>query len=165
MKRVLLTVVAGIALAVSASSSAGNSIVHATLLGTCTTTNRVDSNAVVLSSVVTCTMKAYCACNGQKFQLSYNSSWKSAGNGGPGHEKGQLVARNASATVTLWLSGRREGDGTSSGTWILGKVTGLPKQDFQSHGTYTSLTEPNGSEFQPTVAARVTAAIGCWSCG
>ena len=161
----MLTVVAGIALAAAASSSAGNGIVHANLVGTCTTANRVDSNDVVLSSVVTCTMKAYCACNGQKFQLSYDSSWKSAGNGGPGHEKGQLVARNSSATVTLWLSGKRLGDGTSSGTWTLGKVTGLPKTDFQSHGTYTSLTKPNGSDLQPTVPARVTAAIGCWSCG
>ena len=72
--------------------------------------------------------------------------WTSAGNGGSGPERGTLVATDKSDTVTLRLTGKRDGTGAGSGSWVLTKASGQPKSQFRSHGTYTSLTSQIGSD-------------------
>jgi hypothetical protein len=164
VKRALVIVVLAAALLPSAASSAGSPDLHPTLRGTCTVANRVDHNDVLLSSTVTCTTKANCTCSGAKTQLAYNSHWFSPGSGGKGPERGVLVATDKNATVTLKLTGTRDGSGQSVGKWVLSTVSGAPKSGFRSAGTYTAHTTWPVSELGPTLDVQITTTISCWSC-
>jgi hypothetical protein len=148
----------------AAAWAAGRTSVHTTLKGSCTTTNKLDANGVMVRSTVVCSTKGTCFCGGATTHLVYASTWTSPGNGDSGPEHGTLTATAKSTTVTLALKGKRTGSGQSQGTWVLKKVSGAPKSRFRSRGTYTSTTLEPGTDQGPTAAARVTASIDCWSC-
>jgi hypothetical protein len=149
--------------AASAASSAGGSIVRPVLKGTCTEKNKVDKNDVMISSTLTCTTKAICECS-ERTALVYESVWTSPGTGASGREKGTITATGKNATVMLELSGTRDGSGASSGKWVLGKVTGQPRADFRSQGTYRAMVKTLDPDASPTTSVRIAAAISCWSC-
>lgn len=148
-----LLVVASIA-ACGANAAAPPPPVKVVFKGTCSAKLTDDVNGVVRRSTLTCNAKAQCACQGAT-QLVYQTATVSAGNGGPGRERGTIVASGPHGSVTLELLGTRSGLGASSGTWTLGK----------RQGSYTSqTTDVNAIIGELAWTVHISAVIGCWAC-
>jgi hypothetical protein len=161
--RIVLTAAAGAALLLVSSSWAERTAVHPTLKGTCTATDKLDANGVIVSSTLACKTSGTCSCAGTT-RLVLSSTWKSPGNGGPGPERGTLTATAKKTTVTLKLTGSRDGSGDSHGKWVLVKAAGAKKSSFRRTGTYTAKTRTIGSDLGPRTTVRISAHIGCWNC-
>ena len=164
VKPVLATLLVAAALAPAAASAAARPVLRPTLKGTCTSTDRLDANGVITSSTFLCKATGVCYCSSRKTRLAFASRWTSPGTGAPGPERGTIIATDANATATLQISGTRNGSGQSRGTWVLGKVTGLPRSGFRSRGTYTLQTRTIGSDLGAKTTIRISAGIDCWRC-
>ena len=159
----LALLVAAIAVPVSLALP-GGSEVHVTMRGFCNTSNRLDSNAVLLSTTIECKTSRTCYCNGSKLRYSFSNHWKSPGNGGSGRELAVLVVSGKVATLTFALNGKKEGTGESAGTWRLAKVVGAPKTNYVQTGTYSTVATPIGSDLTPSFGTHITATLSCWAC-
>jgi hypothetical protein len=161
----LLVVIAVAALAAAGARAAAPVVVKATLAGTCTLDNTLDSNGVVTRSTLSCRATGTCTCGGAATRLLYQAAAVSPGNGEPGREQGTLTATGAHGSVALSLVGTRTALGLSKGTWALRKASGMAGAGLEKRGAYTTETtelEPISGTTSTTV--RISAAIGCWAC-
>ena len=159
---VVIGLVAALVLAVGAS--AGTKNVTANLTGQCVEVDKLDSLGVLKSFTLTCKATGPCKCQGAT-KLSYTSVSVLSGTGAPGHEKGTLVASGPAGSATLSFKGTRTALGVSTGTWLLGKTTGLPGAKFTRHGSYTTSTKTlSTATGTQQSAVKIAATFGCWNC-
>jgi|SRR5579871_1567994 len=152
------------ALVLTVTAAAGTDKVTANLTGQCVEVDKLDSLGVLKSFTLTCKATGPCKCQGTT-KLSYTSISVLSGTGAPGREKGTLLASGPAGSATLSFKGTRTALGVSTGTWTLGKTTGLPGVKFTRHGSYTTNTKTistvTGTQ-QSSV--KIAATFGCWNC-
>ncbi len=145
------------ALVAAGVASAAGTPVHAVLTGKCVEVKNLDALGALKSLSYTCTARS------SKF--AYNAKAAEPGTGASGHETGTLVATGPAGSVTLEFKGTRTADGVSSGTWLLGKVTGYKGVRLTRHGSYQTSTKTLSTTLGTLDSVvRITATIGCWSC-
>ncbi len=152
------------ALGVAATASADTRTVTANLTGQCIEVDKLDQLGVLKSFTLTCTASGPCKCQGAT-KLTYKSVSVLSGTGASGHEKGTLVASGPTGSATLSLKGTRSSLGVSTGTWTLGKRTGLPGAKLATHGAYTTNTKTTQTVTgTQQTNVKIAASFGCWNC-
>ena len=163
-KRMVFVVALVAALVLAVTASAGTGKVAASLTGQCVEVDKLDSLGVLKSFTLTCEATGPCKCR-QATKLSYRSVSVLSGTGAPGHERGTLLASGPAGSVTLDFKGTRTALGVSTGTWTVGKTTGLADVKLTRHGSYTTSTKTistvTGTE-QSSI--KIAATFGCWDC-
>ena len=67
--------------------------------------------------------------------------------------------------MTLLFKGTRTALGQGTGTWTLGKVTGLAGAKLVAHGTYSTQTDTlHTVTGTMTTVVSVNGIYGCWNC-
>jgi hypothetical protein len=151
-------------LGLAGTASAETKPVTASLTGQCSEVDSLDSLGVLKSFTLTCTATGLCKCQGTT-KLTYRSVAVLSGTGASGHEKGTLTASGPAGSATLSFKGTRTSLGVSTGSWTLGKTTGLPGVKFTRHGAYTTKAKTTQSVTgTKQTFVRIAASFGCWNC-
>ena len=126
--------------------------------------NKLDHNGAMLAQTVTCTASPPCRCD-EATKLAYHGIAVLRGTGASGKESGSLMASGPAGSGRLLFKGTRTALGQGTGTWTLGKVTGLAGTKLVAHGTYSSQTNTlHAVAGTMNTVVSVNATYGCWNC-
>jgi hypothetical protein len=138
--------------------------VKTVLRGSCTQVNKLDQNGAMVAETVSCTASSACRCDGST-TLTYRDVAVLPGTGASGRESGSLVASGPAGSVTLLFKGTRTSLGQGTGTWTIGRVTGLTGVKLVAHGAYSTQTNTlHAVTGTMNTVVSIDAAYGCWSC-
>jgi hypothetical protein len=165
VKRALLAIGLIATLVFAVAASADTKTVTANLTGQCLEVDTLDKLGVLKSFILTCKATGPCKCQGAT-KLSYTSVSRLSGTGASGRETGTLVASGpAGSSATLNFKGTRTALGVSTGTWTLGKTTGMTGAKLTRHGAYTTNTKTISSVTgTQQTSIKLAASFGCWNC-